>query len=121
MLGYFGKEVASSPYRPSKEDVDNYILSKDKEEFKNKLIRRRMAANATGALVGSGVGIGAVALKYGYDKDIDPYLIAAGGAGSLVAAAVGRRGAKKRNVLIERIANSPALYRRYYGSKNKHK
>ena len=30
MLGYFGKEVVSSPYRPSKEDVDNYILAKDK-------------------------------------------------------------------------------------------
>lgn len=33
MLGYFGKEVVSSPYRPSKEDVDNYILAKDKGEF----------------------------------------------------------------------------------------
>nr|DAK84325.1 MAG TPA: hypothetical protein [Caudoviricetes sp.] len=121
MLGYFGKEVVSSPYRPSKEDVDNYILAKDKEEFKRKLIRRRMAANATGALVGSGVGIGAVTLKFGYDKNIDPYLIAAGGAGSLVAAAAGRHGAKKRNVLIEKIANSPSLYRRYYGGKNKHK
>ena len=121
MLGYLGKEVVSSPYRPSKEDVDNYILAKDKEEFKRKLIRRRMAANATGALVGSGIGIGAVALKYGYDKDIDPYLLAAGGAGSIVAAGFGRRGAKKRNVLIEKIANSPSLYRRYYGSHNKHK
>ena len=72
-------------------------------------------------LVGSGIGIGAVALKYGYDKDIDPYLLAAGGAGSIVAAGFGRHGAKKRNVLIEKIANSPSLYRRYYGRHNKHK
>nr|DAV46362.1 MAG TPA: hypothetical protein [Caudoviricetes sp.] len=121
MLGYFGKEVVSSPYRPSKEDVDNYILAKDKEEFKRKLIRRRMAANATGALVGSGIGIGAVTLKYGYDKDITPYALAGGGALSTVAAGFGRHGAKKRNVLIEKIANSPSLYRRYYGSHNKHK
>lgn len=30
MLGYFRKEVVSSPYRPSKEDVDNYSLAKEK-------------------------------------------------------------------------------------------
>ena len=120
MGGVILKEIKSNHWFPRKEEVDEYIGSRDKDEYKKKSILRRAlvtsGAGATGALLGGGL-IVAQDPKVLKDKRFYKFLAAGTGAVALGAGIGGAVSGHIRNKRVERLARDKQKYEEEFRSK----
>lgn len=121
MGGIILKEIKSNHWFPRKEEVDEYLGSRDKDEYKKKSILSRSlvtaGAGATGAILGGGL-IVAQDPKVLKNKKFYKILAIGTGASALGAGIGGALTGHIRNKKVERLARDPQKYEKEFpGSK----
>lgn len=122
-MGAIIKEIKSNHWFPRKEEVDEYIASKDKDKYKRESILRRSAVSAglgaTGAVLGASIPYAVFGgHKYVSAKDYLKYAgigAAAAGVGGGIGGAISGH---IRNKRVARLAMDPEKYEEEFeGSK----
>lgn len=120
MGGIILKEIKSNHWFPRKEEVDEYLGSRNKDEYKKKSILSRSlvtaGAGATGALLGGGL-IVAQDPKVLKNKKFYKILAIGTGASALGAGIGGAMTGHIRNKRVERLARDPQKYEEEFKSK----
>ena len=121
MGGIILKEIKSNHWFPRKEEVDEYLGSRDKDEYKKKSILSRSLVTAGAGATGAALGAGLVAVRdprIFKDKRFYKFLGIGAGAAALGAGIGGAMTGHIRNKRVERLAMDPKKYEEEFpGSK----
>lgn len=120
MGGVILKEIKSNHWFPRKEEVDEYLGSRDKDEYKKKSILRRALVTSGAGVTGATLGAGILAVKDPKilkNKRFYQALGIGAGAAALGAGIGGAMTGHIRNKRVEILARDPEKYEEEFRSR----